>query len=161
MHTVMEKRLWRSTKPCFLRIICENKIVYYNVRQEEDPFSESSTLDSLDFEQKDDTKRTITTMLEDTSKNGPSAKYIEEIRRLATSHTELFSYVGFFRYTCESQATLGRTFLYCKTNTSSSSNYSQEQHKFLAHFFSLLVKVRPAYFNLLASCTCAPLLVTK
>lgn len=134
---------------------------YYSVREEEDPFPDSSLLDPIDSSQESEINDSLIRMMDTASKNGLSEIETEELSKIVNEHKNIFR-VSFssgppanvepLRIELVNDAKPVRVRL---------RNYTQEQREFLADLTKRLIDSNMVFSNPTSPWACAPLLVPK
>jgi hypothetical protein len=130
-------------------ILDENRprINYYDVRQEEDPFPDSSLLDPMDSAQQDDIKEAADDMINQAIDNGLPLQHQPALRKTVLDHMDIF------RKTFSSGPPAKVSPLKIDLLPHASPvrvrlrKYSQEQRKFLSSMVAQLVDCGMAYAN--------------
>lgn len=139
----------------------KTKIDYSDIRQEENPCSDPSTLDQLDIDQKEDLKSGIKQVLQDSSDNDLPDDIKNDLRQFLTTKFDVF----WTSFSAGPPAKVSSLNIELTSDTKPTCfrlrNYSQEQHQFLCHFVELLLSVGMAYFSSSAFWVCASLLARK
>ena len=134
---------------------------FFTVRNEQDPFPDSSLLDPVDSEQHDEIASTVEQMVADAVDNGFPVDKLTELQKIVSD------YIDIFRVTFSSGPPADFPPLRIDLHPTAKPirvrlrNYSQAQRDFLATTVANLVKHDLAYANPTSPWASAPLLVPK
>lgn len=134
---------------------------YYQVREEPDPFPDSSLMDPIDSSQTEEVDSEINNMIDNAVENGFPSAHVSALKKLVSDHTDIFrtsfssgppADIPPLKIDLVPEAKPVRVRL---------RNYSQEQRDFLSETVKNLVSCGMAYPNPSSPWASAPFLVPK
>lgn len=137
------------------------RVNYFNVRQEQYPFPDSSLLDAPDCVQSDEVKEEIAQMVHVAVEDGFLNDHLTDSKKIVSDHMEIFRTSLSHVSAADVPTIKVDLFPDAKPVKVRLRNYSQDQREFLFHFFQKLVSCGMAYSNPSSAWACAPLLVPK
>lgn len=137
------------------------RVNYYDVRSEQDPFSNLSLLDSPNSAQPNEVEDEVSQIVQVAVSNGLRAEKVMNLKKIVTDHSDIFRTSLSSGPAADVDPLRIGLFPDAKLVKVRLRNYTQNQRNFLSDFVQKLVSFRMAYPNPSSPWSCAPLLVPK